>query len=116
MASLDKIALALSDPIRLAVLDLLAAGRTDVCCSPNNPEQPAAICSCDLLPQLALAPSKLSYHMKELREAGLVTEEKRGRWVYFSLNRASLRAFQRAIAERFLSPQPTQGCCRSTHE
>jgi ArsR family transcriptional regulator len=116
MASLDKVALALSDPIRLQILDLLVAGRDESCCSPENPEAPVALCSCDLLDVLGLAPSRLSYHMKELREAGLVTEQKRGRWIYFSLNRAALAAFRQALYERFIEvkERPTISCCAPT--
>lgn len=101
MVAIEQIALALSDPTRLSILDLIAAGRDTACCSPSNPNVPEGICSCDLLPKLALAPTKLSYHMKELREAGLVTEQKRGRWVYYQLNRDALTAFQQALASRY---------------
>jgi ArsR family transcriptional regulator, arsenate/arsenite/antimonite-responsive transcriptional repressor len=110
MPAMDRVALALSDPIRLQVLDLLAAGRDEACCSPDNPETPNAICACDILPTLDLAPSKLSYHMKELREAGLVSENKRGRWIYYSLNCAALTEYLQAVEARFLHARPAQ-CC-----
>jgi ArsR family transcriptional regulator len=100
MVSLDKVALALSDPLRLQILDLLVVGRDEACCSPENPDAPVAVCSCDLLAVLGLAPSRLSYHMKELREAGLITEQKRGRWVYFSVNRSTVSEFGRAFQDR----------------
>ncbi len=103
MVSLDRTALALSDPIRLQILDLLAAGRDGACCSPENPDDPGALCSCDLIAVLALAPSRLSYHMKLLREAGLITEQKRGRWVYFSLNRPALAEYTQSLHDRFLA-------------
>ena len=109
MAPLEKVALALSDPIRLRILDLLAAGRDDACCSPDNPDAPVGLCSCDLLPVLELAPSRLSYHIKELREAGLITEQKRGRWVYFSLEPNALSAFTQALHDRFVVPH--LACC-----
>jgi ArsR family transcriptional regulator, arsenate/arsenite/antimonite-responsive transcriptional repressor len=115
MASLDKIALALSDSIRLQILDLLAAGRGDACCSPENPDAPVALCSCDLLPILDLAPSRLSYHLKELRDAELITEQKRGRWIYFSLNREALTGFNLLLHDRFLADKerPGPACCSS---
>lgn len=110
MPSLDQVALVLGDPIRLQILDLLAAGRDEACCSPDNPEAPAAVCSCDLLISLGdIAPSRLSYHMKELRKAGLVQEQKRGRWIYYTLNREALSAFVGSIVERFFHKQ---GCCQ----
>jgi ArsR family transcriptional regulator len=110
MAMIDQIALALSDPTRLHILDLLAIGRTQVCCSPNNPETPEAICACDILSSLDIAPSRLSYHIKELREAGLVTEQKRGRWIYYALNREALAEFLRAVENRYLQA-PSTSCC-----
>lgn len=103
--------MALSDPIRLSVLELLAKGRDTACCSPANPDEPGGICSCDLLPKLALSPTKLSYHMKELREAGLVTEQKRGRWVYYTLNRETLNAAWQEIQTRFLLKDDAGSCC-----
>lgn len=40
---------------------------------------------CDLQTHLTVAPNLLSYHLKVLREAGLVTTTKRGRWVDYEL-------------------------------
>jgi len=61
---------ALSDPIRLRILDELVA------C-----EQ----CVCDLQNAIDIAPNLLSYHLRVLREAGLVTATRRGRWVDYAL-------------------------------
>src|SRR5437773_583184 len=61
---------ALSDPTRLAILDMLADG-----------EQ----CVCDLQDELAAAQSRLSFHLKVLKDAGLVTERKEGRWSYYRI-------------------------------
>lgn len=101
VVDMEKVALALSDPIRLQILDLLEAGRTHSCCSPENPDLPVGMCSCDLLPTLDLAPSRLSYHMAQLKEAGLVSELKRGKWNYYTLNRSVLTEFQQALSARF---------------
>lgn len=114
MAPMDKIALALSDPIRLQILDLLAAGRDDGCCSPANPDATQAQCSCDLLAVLDLAPSRLSYHIKELREAGLITQQRQGRWVYFSLDRATVTGYMQALHERYvIEKEPLRTACCS---
>ena len=43
------------------------------------------LCVCQLLGVLKLAPSTVSKHMSILNNAGLVTAEKRGKWVYYSL-------------------------------
>ena len=110
MEQLHQIALALSDAIRLQILELLVEGRGSVCCSPENPEAPNGVCACDLLLKLDLASSRLSYHMKELREAGLTQEQKRGRWIYYTLNQETLTAFLHAVQARYLKaeaePQP----------
>jgi ArsR family transcriptional regulator len=62
---------ALSDETRLQLLDLLRDG-----------EQ----CVCDLTDALAAAQSRLSFHLKTLKDAGLVTDRRQGRWVYYALN------------------------------
>lgn len=111
MPTVDQIALALSDPIRLRILDIIAAGRDEDCCSPIRPDTPDGICACDLQPELEIAPTRLAYHIKALREAGLIREQKSGRWVYFSLNREAMAAFVRLVDSRFLQVLPNQACC-----
>jgi ArsR family transcriptional regulator len=66
---------ALSDEIRLEVVRLLLDG-----------EQ----CVCDLMSSLDMAQSKLSWHLKTLKDAGIITDRREGRWVYYSLNREAL--------------------------
>lgn len=61
---------ALSDPIRLKILDRLAHSQQ---------------CVCDLQEALAIAPNLLSYHLRVLRNAGLVASTRRGRWVDYRL-------------------------------
>jgi len=61
---------ALSDPIRLRILDLLTFGSS---------------CVCDLQEAVEVAPNLLSYHLRVLREAGLVETSRRGRWIDYSL-------------------------------
>ena len=61
---------ALSDETRLAVLDMLRGG-----------EQ----CVCDLQDALGAAQSRLSFHLRVLKDAGLVTDRKEGRWSYYTL-------------------------------
>jgi len=60
-----------ADPVRWRLLDELARRGT--------------LCVCDLKPIGAVAPNVLSYHLKVLREAGLVTAAKRGRWVDYTI-------------------------------
>ena len=61
---------ALSDETRLAALDMLRAGERRVC---------------ELQDQLDVAQSRLSFHLKVLRDAGLVRDRKEGRWSYYSI-------------------------------
>lgn len=104
MISLDKIALALSDPLRLHILDLLAAGRNDPCWSPDIPELPTAMCALDLQHRLEeMSASKLAYHMKVLREAELVREHRQGKWVYYLVNEDALTAFLQQVQSRYLA-------------
>ncbi len=68
---------ALSDETRLRLLERLRAG-----------EQ----CVCDLTDSLETGQSRLSFHLKVLKEAGLVTDRREGRWVYYALDVAALDA------------------------
>ena len=61
---------ALSDETRLAVLEMLRDGER---------------CVCDLQSDLGAAQSRLSFHLKVLKEAGLVADRKEGRWSYYAL-------------------------------
>ncbi len=61
---------AVSDPVRWTVLDVLSHG----------PQ-----CVCDLQERVPVPGNLLSYHLKVLRTAGLVTTSRRGRWVDYAL-------------------------------
>jgi ArsR family transcriptional regulator len=63
---------ALSDPTRLELVALLRRGER---------------CVCELQEALGAAQSRLSFHLKVLKEAGLVTDRREGRWVYYTLHR-----------------------------
>jgi ArsR family transcriptional regulator, arsenate/arsenite/antimonite-responsive transcriptional repressor len=89
---LARVAKALADPIRLRMLDLMAQGRG--CCGLIDPAErgvpgsgdPEGICVCEFQERFGLAQSKTSYHLRVLKEAGLVTEETRGKWTFYSVN------------------------------
>ena len=74
---------ALADPIRLQVVEALGLGER---------------CVCELTGELALAQSKLSFHLKVLRQAGLITSRQQGRWVYYRLEPAALGALRDWLA------------------
>lgn len=75
---------ALSDPLRLGILTLL---------------RERELCVCDLCDALSVAQSKLSFHLKILRLAGLVTSRQEGRWMYYSLNSAGLARLEQYLAQ-----------------
>jgi len=96
VTQLAKIGKALSDPIRLRMLDVLAEGR-DCCelpdlCTRGVPGTgvPEGICVCEFQAQFGLGQSRTSYHLRVLKEAGLVTEEQRGKWTFYALDRGTL--------------------------
>lgn len=64
---------ALSDPYRLSMLATLAASDHEVCV-------------CDFTDALPLNQPTVSHHLRVLRDAGLVTCERRGTWVYYQLS------------------------------
>ena len=88
---------ALSDPIRVRMLGMMAEGRG--CCGPlpgrgvpaGADEADLGICVCEFEESFGMGQSKVSYHMKKLKEAELVREQKRGRWSFYSLNGAAAR-------------------------
>ena len=89
---------ALSEPLRVQVLELL---RTQ------------ELCVCDLCERLEVAPpSKLSFHLKTLREAGLVRSRQEGRWIYYSLNLPQFVVMEQYLADfRRTSPMlPARHC------
>jgi ArsR family transcriptional regulator, arsenate/arsenite/antimonite-responsive transcriptional repressor len=89
---LARVAKALSDPIRLRMLDVMAQGRG--CCGLPEPSErgvpgsadPMGICVCEFQEHFGLGQSKVSYHLRVLREAGIVTEETRGKWTFYAID------------------------------
>lgn len=74
---------ALADQIRVDVVTLLLDGER---------------CVCELMTDLDLAQSRLSWHLKTLSDAGIITGRREGRWNYYSLN-ADVLAEARAMLE-----------------
>jgi ArsR family transcriptional regulator, arsenate/arsenite/antimonite-responsive transcriptional repressor len=68
---------ALSDETRLRIVEMLVGGER---------------CVCDLQDALDAYQSRLSFHLRKLKDAGLVSDRKAGRWVYYSLNAEVLDA------------------------
>ena len=83
----------LGDPTRFRVLQFLATPVTNSC-SQND-----GVCGCDLETYLELAQPTVSHHMKQLVDAGLVSAERRGRWVYYELVPEALRELASALED-----------------
>jgi ArsR family transcriptional regulator len=75
---------ALADPIRLRLLSLIASADE--------------VCSCELEAPLARSQPTISHHTKALADAGLITGEKRGRWMYWRVVPAKVAALRSALA------------------
>jgi ArsR family transcriptional regulator len=88
---------ALSDPLRMKVLDLLR-------------EQ--ELCVCELCDFIGVSQSKLSFHLKTLKEAALVRTRQEGRWIYYSLNLPQFVVLEQHLAEyrRFSQILPARPC------
>ena len=84
---------ALADPTRMEILRELA----------GNPE----VCACDFTSCCDVAQPTVSHHLRVLREAGVVTSERRGQWVWYRLAPGAaerLEAVARSLAPRGLVP------------
>ncbi len=76
---------ALADATRLRMVDLLA-------------QQAQPLCVCDITAQFAQHQPTISHHLRILRDAGLVTAEKRGIWAYYQVTTAGRRALAQFVA------------------
>ena len=88
---------ALSDPLRLQITELLRSQE---------------LCVCELCDQLNVSQSKLSFHLKNLKEASLIRSRQEGRWMYYSLNLAQFVILEQYLTEyrRFDPILPATDC------
>jgi ArsR family transcriptional regulator len=70
---------ALADPLRINIVQALADGER---------------CVCDLTEMLGLTQSRLSFHLKVMRQAGVLRAREQGRWVYYRLEPEAIRQLQ----------------------
>lgn len=90
---------ALSDETRLSILERLRLGER---------------CVCDLTGALDAAQSRLSFHLKVLKDAGLVTDRRDGRWMYYTLNQETLGEVTELVESLTATPTAAErknGCC-----
>ncbi|HST07105.1 MAG TPA: metalloregulator ArsR/SmtB family transcription factor [Gemmatimonadaceae bacterium] len=74
---------ALSDETRLEIIQLLRKGER---------------CVCELTDSLDAAQSRLSFHLRVLRDAGLVRDRKDGRWVHYELEPDAFEEIETLLA------------------
>jgi ArsR family transcriptional regulator len=89
---------ALGDETRLRLLEQLRGG-----------EQ----CVCDLTDELEASQPRLSFHLKTLKDAGLVTDRREGRWVYYTINPEAFAILERVLVSlkpSRLSVLAARGC------
>jgi ArsR family transcriptional regulator len=119
MKELLSVFKALSDETRLRIVKLLENGE---------------LCVCHIVAAVDMSQSKISFHLKILKEAGLVKDWREGKWMHYRLNESDLfkRSLFLSIAERiqeeeidndrqrleaFIASRPeefaniTTGCC-----
>lgn len=77
-AGLVPLLRALGDETRFQIVALLAAARRE-------------LCVCDIEANFTLGQPTVSHHLRILREAGVVTAERRGSWVYYALDPSALK-------------------------
>ena len=90
---------ALSDETRVAIVKRLAGGER---------------CVCDLQDLLDAAQSRLSYHLKTLKDAGLIADRREGRWVHYSLVPGALEDVAAFVQDMEAAAQEwgaSDGCC-----
>ena len=90
---------ALSDGTRLSILQRLRLGER---------------CVCDLTDALDAAQSRLSFHLKVLKDADLVVDRREGRWMYYTLNPETLNEVAELIDGLAAAPTAAErksGCC-----
>jgi len=92
---------ALSDETRLGVVQMLQQGER---------------CVCELQDELDAAQSRLSFHLRVLKDAGLLTDRKEGRWVYYAINPDAFGELTEILGNlkptrRALSVRGGPGCC-----
>ncbi len=81
---IEKAFHALSDPLRLKILDHL---------------RQQEYCVGDLCNSLDVNQSKLSFHLRVLKDAGIVRSHSEGRWIYYSLNLPQIVALEQHLAD-----------------
>jgi len=75
---------ALSDETRLCIVQMLRSGER---------------CVCELQDELDAAQSRLSFHLKVLKDAGIVHDRRDGRWIHYHINRDVFAEVQSLVGD-----------------
>ncbi|BBL80171.1 transcriptional regulator [Rubrobacter xylanophilus] len=89
---------ALCDPVRARMLLMLA-----------DEQSSRGICVCEFVERFGAGQSRISYHLGRLREAGLVSEERRGKWSFYSLEREALAGLLSEASQALLGQRGGDG-------
>jgi ArsR family transcriptional regulator len=89
---------ALSEPLRLKIISLL---------------QQQELCVCDLCDNLKVAQPKLSFHLKILKEAKLITSRQQGRWVYYKINPEQFQILEQHLNHYALAKPESARLCQN---
>ena len=85
---------ALSHPTRVRVFEIIRAGHRPhkACRREDRPRNipPEAVCVCEIIEQIHVAPATISHHLKELRNAALVKVFPHGQWTYYTVRESTL--------------------------
>ena len=90
---------ALSDKTRLALLEQLKGGER---------------CVCELTDAMKAGQSRLSFHLKVLKDAGLLMDRREGRWMYYSINPDAIESLEELVDTLKRSAKSTASagrCC-----
>ena len=95
----SKVLKAISDPKRLQIIDMLSCGE---------------LCACKILEAFQITQPTLSHDMKVLLEAGIVTDRREGKNIYYSLHQERLAAFSHTL-QHILTPKVNCVCVQEDH-
>lgn len=82
-AAMAEIFRALGDETRLAIVQMLAGKK---------------LCVCNVLDAFEMSQPTISHHLKILRQAGIVQDERQGKWIYYSLNPAAFQLIGEVVS------------------
>ncbi|MBC7084230.1 MAG: metalloregulator ArsR/SmtB family transcription factor [Firmicutes bacterium] len=91
---------ALADETRLEIVSMLAREE---------------MCVCELMERFNMTQPAVSYHLRTLRQAGLLDQRREGRWIFYSVNRKALAELSAMLADRVFTPAESKAPCRKVH-